>query len=155
MRTVLSSVALLALLSAPAGAVERLSGPVPAEVLEVVDGDTLAVRATVWLNQAVETRVRVDGIDTPETRSRCKAEKELAQEAKARLKALVARGDAQVRLLDVQDDKFGGRVRARVVLADGTDLAKTLIADGLARPYKGGKRLPWCGAGGVLKRDIG
>jgi endonuclease YncB( thermonuclease family) len=58
-----------------------LPGPIPAEVLEVVDGDTLTVRALIWLGQVVETNVRVDGIDTPEIRARCDRERKLAAEA--------------------------------------------------------------------------
>ncbi|MFC5354802.1 thermonuclease family protein [Azospirillum himalayense] len=46
-----------------------LPGPIPAEVLEVLDGDTLLVRATIWLGQVVETHIRVDGLDAPEIRS--------------------------------------------------------------------------------------
>ena len=30
------------------------------------------------------------------------------------------------------------------VLADGVDVACVLIADGLGRPYNGGKRQGWC-----------
>ncbi len=32
-----------------AGAQDRLAGPVPAEVLSVIDGDTIEVRAVIWL----------------------------------------------------------------------------------------------------------
>ncbi|HYH21603.1 MAG TPA: thermonuclease family protein [Azospirillum sp.] len=119
-----------------------LPGPIPAEVLEVVDGDTLAVRATIWLGHSVETRVRVDGIDTPERRAQCPQEKQLAEAAHERLRALVA--DGRVSLLDVQNDKYGGRVRARVVTAGGADVAEALLTAGLARRYRGERRQSWC-----------
>lgn len=133
----------------PAGSAARVAGPLPARVVEVVDGDTLAVRVTVWLDQEVTTRVRLDGIDTPESRSDCAEEKRKAGAARDKLAALVAlategRGDATIRLHDVVHDKFGGRVRARVTLADGTDVAQALIKAGHARAYQGGKRQPWC-----------
>lgn len=141
--------ALLMLGAVPSLAVSRISGPLPARVTAVVDGDTLAVRVTVWLDQEVTTRVRLNGIDTPESRSACAEEKRMAQEARQKLADLVApategRGDATIRLHDVEYDKYGGRVRARVTLADGTDLAQALIHAGHARPYQGGKRQPWC-----------
>lgn len=120
-----------------------LSGPIPAEVLDVVDGDTLAVRATIWLGQVVETYVRLEGVDTPERRSRCPDEKGMAEAATRLTRDLVA--DASVRLFDVVADKYGGRVRARVETASGVDLARRLIDSGLARPYYGGQRAPWCG----------
>ncbi|HCX68087.1 MAG TPA: nuclease, partial [Rhodobiaceae bacterium] len=42
--------ALLAIFSAfPAYAAERMAGPVEAEVVRVVDGDTLVARARIWL----------------------------------------------------------------------------------------------------------
>lgn len=141
--------ALLMLAAAPSLAVSRISGPLPARVTDVVDGDTLAVRVTIWLDQEVVTRVRLDGIDTPESRSSCADEKRMAQEARQKLAALVAsategKGDGSIRLYDVEYDKYGGRVRARVTLADGTDLAQAMIRAGHARPYQGGKRQPWC-----------
>ena len=141
--------ALLMLGTAPSLAVSRVSGPLAARVTEVVDGDTLGVRVTIWLDQEVTTRVRVDGIDTPENRSDCADEKRMAQEARQKLATLVAsategKGDGTIRLHDVEYDKYGGRVRARVTLADGTDLAQAMIKAGHARPYNGGKRQPWC-----------
>lgn len=140
---------MLALLAAllPAGAVARgegLPGPVAAEVLEVVDGDTLSVRVKVWLDQELQTRVRLDGIDTPEIRGKCEREKEMARAAHEMLRRLVQRDRSRVLLRDVDYDKYGGRVRARVLLPDGTDVAETLIGAGYARPYSGGARAGWC-----------
>ncbi|MGQ9370675.1 thermonuclease family protein [Azospirillum sp. ST 5-10] len=147
MRAPLPALLLIALIPAalaPALARESaaLPGPIPAEVLEVVDGDTLSVRATIWLGQMVETLVRLEGVDTPELRARCPREKEMAIEARELTRRLVA--DGPVRLLEVQADKYGGRVRARVLSAGGTDLAHALLTAGLARPYGGEKRQPWC-----------
>ncbi len=69
-RSALLVVPLLAALSAPmVKAAELLPGPVTATVQEVIDGDTVAVRARIWLGQAIENRVRLAGIDTPELRS--------------------------------------------------------------------------------------
>src|SRR3989338_6548178 len=45
---------------------EPVTGPVAAAVLEVIDGDTIVVRARIWLGQAVETRVRLSWADAPE-----------------------------------------------------------------------------------------
>ena len=59
-----------------------MPGPIPAEILDVLDGDTIAVRATIWLGQAVETHVRLSGIDAPELRAHCAEEKEKAEAAR-------------------------------------------------------------------------
>lgn len=136
--------ALISLAGVPAAsAAEVLPGPVPAEVLRVIDGDTLHVAAHVWLGQTVEVRVRLDGIDTPEIRGRCSSERDLAQKARAWLVAQVS--GRSITLRDVQLAKFAGRVVARVVRDDGEDLSVLLLEAGLARPYSGGRRASWCG----------
>ena len=58
-----------------------------------------------------------------------------------------------VLLRDITHDKFGGRVRAKVVLADGTDIADALIREGHARRYVGGARQPWCPTAQVGERQ--
>jgi len=50
----------------------------------------------------------------------------------------------RVTLVDVDRGSFAGRVVADVLLADGTDLAALLPAEGHAQPYAGGAREPWC-----------
>ena len=125
-------------------ATEGISGPVTARVLRVIDGDTIAVRARIWIGQSVDTRVRIVGVDTPELRGECALEIELA--AAARELVVEALGDQPVTLRDVRYDKFGGRVLARVESSTGEDIARLLIAAGLGRPYDGGKRAPWCDA---------
>ena len=62
-------------------------------LLKVVDGDTVDVDINlgfgVWLK---EERVRIMGIDTPESRTRDKVEKVFGTAAKDRLKELLAEG---------------------------------------------------------------
>ena len=47
-------------------------------------------------------------------------------------------------LSQIQYGKFAGRVVARVETLSGEDLSAALLAAGLARPYAGGARTPWC-----------
>jgi len=119
-----------------------LSGPVPARVLRVIDGDTLEVRARVWLGQEIVTRVRLAGIDTPELRGRCTAEKEQARQARAALQQMIQSG--QVRLRNIRYGKFAGRVLADLETDDGQDPQQILLRKGLARPYDGATRTSWC-----------
>ncbi len=134
----------LATVAGPAGSAEEvLPGPVPARVLRVVDGDTVVVRARIWLGQDIETSVRLDGVDTPERRSRCEAERALAEKATQFLTARLTEGDV-VSLRGVTYGKFAGRVLGRIETRAGEDLSTALIRAGLARPYDGGKREPWC-----------
>ena len=127
-----------------AGKSERLDGPVQARVVEVVDGDTLLVRARIWLGQEIETRVRLTGVDAPEMKARCSRERALAEQARDFIRDRV--GDAPVVLHDVRYGKYAGRVLARIENAGGMDLGRSLLAAGLARPYAGGRRGSWCEA---------
>ncbi len=122
---------------------ERLAGPYIAHVQDVIDGDTLVVVVPVWLGVALTTKVRLRGIDTPELHGKCQREKDLAAQAKGRLAAEMT---PQVRLTNVEGDKYFGRVDADVAtVPDGLDLSDAMLASGLARPYDGGRRGDWCG----------
>ncbi len=127
--------------SAALEAGEVLPGPLPAQVVSVYDGDTITVRARIWLGQDIEVSVRLDGIDTPELRGKCEDEKKLAQKARDFLIKLA--GDT-VMLRDIHYGKYAGRVIARVLTEDGEDLVAALINAGHGRPYSGGKRQGWC-----------
>jgi len=134
---------LLTMPMSPLGARERLPGPVPARVVAVRDGDTLVVRARIWLGQVIRTKVRLAGVDTPELRGHCDRERRMA--AAARM--FVARKiDARrVTLRDIRYGKYAGRVVARVITARGEDLGEALIAAGLGRRYRGRQRRgSWC-----------
>ena len=135
----------LALILVPARltpARETLPGPVRAEVIRVHDGDTLIVRARIWLGQVVSTKVRLAGVDAPELRGRCEREKRMARAARRFVERKLA--GARVTLRDIRFGKYAGRVLARVITAEGEDLGQALIAAGLARPYRGGRRDRWC-----------
>jgi micrococcal nuclease len=141
---------LLAIRAAPVTGAEAgdvLVGPVPAVVEEVIDGDTLRVRAHIWLGQDVAIHVRLAGVDAPETRGGCARERELAERAQDFLTSrLVPTGDKlpRVRLREVRYGKYARRVVARVETTAGLDLSAALLAAGLARPYDGGRRPIWC-----------
>ncbi len=127
-------------------ATESLSGPIAAQVIKVLDGDTLHVRAFIWLDQEITTKVRLLDIDAPELKGRCADERALAKQAKSFvMQRVLGRSENQiVQLRDLRHDKYAGRVLARVLSSNGEDLGAALIAAGLARPYKERKRRRWC-----------
>lgn len=151
MRFALSSVFVLpaVLLSAPvalpfaAGASETLSGPVEADVVRVVDGDTFVADARIWPGERITVSVRIRGVDAPEIRSRCGAEKQAARRARAILQELVRNGP--VWMTNISGGKYYGRVLADVTTSDGRAVGPALIASSAARPYGGGRRTPYCG----------
>lgn len=121
-----------------------MPGPVPAGVVKVIDGDTVRVKARIWLGQEIEIAVRLAGIDAPELRGQCPGEREMAVKARNRLSEIA--GDT-VQLRNIRYGKYAGRVVAKVTTPAGADLGARLVADSLARPYDGGRRAAWCGDG--------
>ncbi|CAK0756058.1 micrococcal nuclease [uncultured Gammaproteobacteria bacterium] len=122
---------------------EILAGPLSAEVIRIIDGDTVELRVHVWLGAYVETLVRLEGVDAPELRGHCDNEIARAGQARDLVVALLANGHATVR--DIRRDKYGGRVLARVYSAGGEDLSEALLRSRLAIPYHGERRTDWCG----------
>lgn len=125
-----------------AAAADLYEGPVQAEVVRVIDGDTIVVDARPWPGQIIETSVRVRGVDTPELRSSCPAEKLAANTAKDYVLSLVPIGQT-VKLRHIAGDKYFGRVVADVELPDERDLSQLLLTAGLAVPYDGGRKIPF------------
>ena len=114
------ALAAIAVLLLPAEARELLQGPYEAKVIEVLDGDTLVVRARIWLGTEVELRVRLHGVGAPELEGRCEAEIRLARDAKDALARLV--GSGMIRLRNIRYGNYAGRVVAPVE----TECAKML-----------------------------
>ena len=112
-----------------------------AEVLNVIDGDTIRVRAHMWPGQKWEGNIRLFGIDTPELRgSQCPVEKDQGILARDTLVSLVP---PRVNLVNIKNGKFAGRYVATVM--DGPrNMAHVLMENGVGRPYFKGKRKTWC-----------
>lgn len=87
--------------------------------------------------------VRLRGVDTPEIRAKCPAEKQRAVEARERVQRILLAAQ-RITLKEMGRDKYF-RIVASVV-ADGVDVGEVLIRTGLAVPYEGGrKESGWCG----------
>ena len=113
-------------------------------VTRVVDGDTVDVDIDlgfgVWLK---DERVRIMGIDTPESRTSDKVEKKFGLAAKARLKALLGKQA----ILKTQVDKSGedmkgkfGRILGDFIGLDGRMVTEVMVAEGHCVPYFGGSK---------------
>lgn len=117
-----------------------VSAGIAAQRLRVVDGDTLE-------DMAANVTYRVVNIDTPEAgqRARCSAERNLANRATQQVRTLLSRAAAVELQPTGRIDRYGRTIA--FVLIDGRDLGEMLIAEGLARPWRG-RREPWCDANG-------
>jgi endonuclease YncB( thermonuclease family) len=65
----------------------------------------------------------------------------LGEQAAERLRALVNSGVVTLSSIDRDRDVYGRLLRN--VAVDGRDVGETLVSEGLARDYAGGRR-PWC-----------
>jgi endonuclease YncB( thermonuclease family) len=87
-------------------------------------------------------KYRLMGFDTPEIHfAKCTEEFALGMAAKERLAELLASGEIRV-IESCRTDKYR-RTLAHIEV-DGRHVGEILIGEGLARPYKGGKRKRWC-----------
>jgi endonuclease YncB( thermonuclease family) len=86
-------------------------------------------------------KVRLKGIDTPEMRGKCAAEKKLAQQAKAFAEKWLK--ENQTQLVRVHYGTYAGRVLATAQIKDGDSLSAALLAESLAKPYRG-RKAKWC-----------
>ena len=116
-----------------------------AVITRVIDGDTVAFRATFLpppLKQ--ELSIRVFGVDTPEKGHRAQCPSEAARGAAATefTKRLVAAAQHRQMVL-ISWDKYGGRVLGDVLL-NGQSLRAMLIQNGFAREYYGEAKTSWC-----------
>jgi len=110
----------------------------------VYDGDTIAMTC----NGRPDVTARLMGFDTAETKNPGCAE-ELAHGALAtdRLRQLVKRGE--ITITRMGRDKYN-RPLIRLDI-DGQDVADTMIREGLAVAYHGGKRVNWCERLGAVR----
>jgi micrococcal nuclease len=108
-------------------------------VLAVVDGDTIDVDIDLGFDISLTKRVRLAGIDTPESRTKDKEEKVLGLEVKELLKKKLKEAKSIVIKTQLPDstEKYG-RILGWIYL-DGAELSvnEALIAGGYAWEYMG------------------
>ena len=107
-----------------------------ASVLKVIDGDTIEVDFDlgfgVWLRNQ---RIRLDGIDTPESRTADKEEKVRGTLSKEKLKEILGK-DIQITTKIDPNEKYG-RILGVLMNADGINVNEWLIQNNYAVKYTG------------------
>jgi micrococcal nuclease len=111
-----------------------------AKVLKVLDGDTVDIDLDLGFNIVLANqRVRMAGIDTPESRTVDTEEKVRGQLSKKRLAEKLPVGSwvrIETQKSDSNDDKFG-RILAVFIMEDGTSLNQWMIDNNYAVLYNG------------------
>jgi len=111
-----------------------------AKILKVLDGDTVDIDLDLGFNIVLSNqRVRMAGIDTPESRTVDKEEKIRGNLSKKKLAEKLPIGSyvtIETQKSDNNDDKFG-RILAIFVLEDKTNLNQWMIDNNYAVLYQG------------------
>lgn len=112
----------------------------------VIDGDTIDIDIDLGFKTVLSNeRLRLAGIDAPESRTRDLREKELGLKAKARLKELLPKNFV-IRTTKDEKGKFG-RILAMPIVDHSQlgmiNVCEQLIEEGHARAYTGGKKKSW------------
>tara|TARA_R110002020_G_scaffold337245_3_gene552759 strand:+ start:382 stop:978 length:597 start_codon:yes stop_codon:yes gene_type:complete len=131
-------------------------------ITRVVDGDTVDAEVDLGFGIFHKDRIRLMGLDTPESRTRNLVEKALGGVAKARLKELLKENKGNIILRTSKEGKGKfGRILGTLLIYDGkTSVNEMLIDEGHARPYYGGnKGEPWtkeegCDCGGDRRKGF-
>jgi micrococcal nuclease len=113
------------------------------EVKNVVDGDTIDVVIDLGFDILFASRVRLAGIDTPESRTTDKAEKALGIEAKEYLKKQLKDAKSVVIRTEKMDssEKYGRILGWVYVNGDSESLNNRMINDGYAWGYLGDTKI--------------
>ena len=125
----------------------------PVVVTRIVDGDTVDARIDMGFKIVYEERIRLLGLDTPESFTTNKKEKILGLAAKYRIKELIASANALPKKRGKKDvvlktskhgkGKFGrilGEIWINANTGDGINVNEQLIEEGHARWYMGGAK---------------
>lgn len=111
-----------------------------AKILKVLDGDTVDIDLDLGFNIVLSNqRVRMAGIDTPESRTTDKEEKIRGTLSKKKLAEKLPIGSyvtIETQKSDNNDDKFG-RILAIFILEDKTNLNQWMIDNNYAVLYQG------------------
>ena len=112
------------------------------KVISVYDGDTFRVDIdSLPPIVGKNIPIRLNGVDTPEIRGKCKYEKDLAVKARDFVRNKLANAK-EIKLTKLQRGKYF-RVVADVMI-DGVSLEQELLDNELAYKYTGGKKSSWC-----------
>ena len=100
----------------------------------VIDGDTIDARVDLGFSVWIECRVRLEGIDAPETRTKNLEEKQAGLKTKAFLQAIMDECGHKFVLKSHGVGKYGRCLGT--IYVDGESINERLLAEGLAEEYR-------------------
>ncbi len=108
------------------------------ELLRVVDGDTIDVRIDLGFNVWHKCRIRLVGINAPESRTRDKEEKKRGLAAKSWLIDKLESAEDELEMKSYGVGKYG-RVLGEIYINE-VNINELMVKEGHAVKYDGGKR---------------
>jgi len=112
-----------------------------AELIKVVDGDTVDLNISLGCGVFKKERVRLEGLNAPEIHTKDLREKAVGLDAMAFTERFLGDGFGKCYVKSSERGKYGRLLIELFV--DGKSLNKSLIKEGHARIYNGGKRKAW------------
>ena len=111
-----------------------------ATVIKVVDGDTIDAMVDLGFGTWKKVRIRMHGINAPESRTRNLEEKKKGLAAKARLIEMLEENENHFILISHGVGKFGRCLGEIYIKGHNNSLNKQLILEGHGTEYFGCKR---------------
>ena len=111
-------------------------------ILRVVDGDTIDADIDLGFSISLEKRIRLAGVDTPESRTADANEKKYGLESKEWLKKKVEGAKDILIKTELPDstEKYGRIIGHLYINGEATSLNNQMIAEGYAWNYDGGTK---------------
>lgn len=106
------------------------------KINRVIDGDTIDVDIDLGFGITYSHRVRLKGINAPETKTKDLAEKEKGTEVKAWLKKELSREGEWV-IETTKEDKYGRILGTLYFVGDPVTINEKMLNEGIVKPYSG------------------
>jgi micrococcal nuclease len=112
------------------------------EIHKIVDGDTIDASIDLGFDISLEKRIRLAGVDTPESRTTDANEKKLGLESKEWLKHRLEGAKNIIIKTELPDstEKYGRIIGHLFINGEGTSLNNQMITEGYAWLYDGGTK---------------
>lgn len=131
--------------TANAGIAKIENNTYSAQVVRVIDGDTIEIDVNTWIGATQRINLRLYGANTPEKRGKGVSDCEKLAAIKAtQFTEKWLDGIGEVMITNVKNGSFAGRAVGTLFHKEKGFLHRALIDSGNAISYYGGKRSPWC-----------
>jgi micrococcal nuclease len=112
------------------------------QVLKVVDGDTIDANIDLGFDISLTKRIRLAGVDTPESRTTDDKEKKLGLEAKEWLKHHLENAKDIIIKTELPDstEKYGRIIGYLYINGEPLSLNQAMVNEGYAWEYDGGTK---------------